>query len=632
MGMMGWMRRTSRYFLIAVVVTFVASLAYFGATQDRGPAEWVVKVNGESVSAVTYQRTYRNVLEQARQAFGPRWSPELERALNLREQVLERLVADRVIAQRAEAEGVQISDAELADQITRIPAFRDGGRFSRDRYLQVLKRNGLEVAAFEADLRLELVRQKLQGLVADGARVSEAEARQHWETTREKVRATYLRVAAEPVPASFTAPDAELEAYHKAHPAEFTPPERRRVLLAHLPGSSVPVPVPTDAEVETAYQERRGQFETPGRARVAHILVRVPTVGGSQAEDAARAKAEAALGRVRGGADFGQVAREVSEDAGTASKGGELGTFAAGELTPELDQAIAKLKAGELAGPVRTPFGFHVIKVLEVTPASRRELKEVATTLRATLAAEGQLRALRDRADEAQRALLTAADFTAEARKRGLTVRELGPLARTDTLAGLGPVAEATDAIFALAPDGVSAPIKVTDGYAVFKLVERQESRLRPVAEARADVLRAVGREKAQQAALAKARALGAAWRKGEDPRALAKREGATVGELGSLSRVEPATDRDLGPVLGPVALGLPAGAVSEPVVGPQGGVYVVRADARQRADAAGFEAARREVEAQLLQQKRAQLWQGWLAAARAPAKVEVNRQVLPAS
>jgi hypothetical protein len=80
------------------------------------------------------------------------------------------------------------------------------------------------------------------------------------------------------------------------------------------------------------------------------------------------------------------------------------------------------------------------------------------------------------------------------------------------------------------------------------------------------------------------------------------------------------------------VALGLPAGAVSEPVVGPQGGVYVVRADARQRADAAGFEAARREVEAQLLQQKRAQLWQGWLAAARAPAKVEVNRQVLPAS
>src|SRR5439155_10797531 len=160
----------------------------------------------------------------------------------------------------------------------------------------------------------------------------------------------------------------------------------------------------TDAEVETAYQDRRGEFEQPPRARVAHILVRVPLVGGSQAEDAARAKAEAALARVRAGADFAQVAREVSEDAGTASRGGELEAVRPGELVPEFDKVIFERNPGEVVGPFRTAHGYHVVKILEVTPGSKKELKEVAVTLRTTLAVERQARALQEKAQEVQQA------------------------------------------------------------------------------------------------------------------------------------------------------------------------------------------------------------------------------------
>jgi peptidyl-prolyl cis-trans isomerase D len=386
MAMMSWMRRTSRYFLIAVVVTFIASLAYFGATQDGSAPEWVASVNGETISAAAFQRAYRNTVEQYRQAFRDRWSEEIERSLNLRDQVLERLVTERLLAQRAAAEGLAVSDAELSDQITGIPAFREGGRFSRERYLQLLARAQITPAAFEADVRQDLLRQKLQALVTDGVRVSEAEVRQYWETERERVRAAYLLVVPAPVPAGFTASDAELESYYQAHQAELTLPERRRVLVALLPTASVATPSPTDAEVEAAYQERRREFEQPARARVAHILVRVPTVGGSQAEDEAKAKAEAALQRVRGGGDFAQVAREASEDSGTAARGGDLGLIAPGELVPELDRAIFRLTAGEVAGPIRSPFGFHVIKVTEVTAPTKRELKDVAATLRASSA------------------------------------------------------------------------------------------------------------------------------------------------------------------------------------------------------------------------------------------------------
>jgi peptidyl-prolyl cis-trans isomerase D len=631
MAMMTWMRRVAPYLLAAVLLAFVVSLAYFGATGNSGGGAQatVLTVDGDTVSALDFDRAYRAAVEQARQMAGDRWTEELPRVLRLREQVVERLIEERLVARGAAREGIAVSDAELAEQIMRIGAFQEGGRFSRDRYVRLLARTQppMTPADFEADFRTELARQRLQALIAEGARVTESEVRQAWEVERSRVRAGYLLVPAgsgEGLPVT----DAELEAYHKAHPAEFTEPERRRALVAVLPTASVPVPAVSDADVEAAYQARRAQFEQPSRAKVSHVLVKVPSVGGSAAEDQARARAEAALARIRGGADFAQVAREVSEDPATASRGGDLGLIAAGELVPEVDKLIQSLKAGELGGPVRSPFGYHVVKVFEVLPASRKELKEVAPTLRATLAAEGQLKAHRERAQEAQRALLVAADFGREARSRGLAVREAGPLRRGDPIEGVGRAPEASDAIFALPPDGVSAPVRVPEGFAIFRLVGTEPSRLRPLAEARADILRAVQRQKARDEAKARAEQLLDGVRKGEDPRGLARPGAASYGEVGPFSRAEPLGDRALGGAIGPVALALPAGGAGGPVEGP-GGFYVVKLLGREAPDPGGFAAARPELEARLVREKRARLWQAWLRAARAAAKIEVNRQLL---
>ena len=636
MAMMTWMRRVAPYLLAAVLVAFVVSLAYFGTQRGSGGGGGggasVVTVDGDTVSAVTFDRAYRAAVEQTRQMAGDRWTEELPRMLRLREQVVERLIDERLVARGAAREGIQVSDAELAEQIMRVGAFQEGGRFSRERYVRLLAMTQppMTPGDFETEFRAELVRQRLQALIADGAKVSEAEARQVWEADRSRVRAGYLLVAAGTGDA-LSVTDAELDAYFKAHPAEFTQPERRRVLAATLPTASVPPPAVTDADVEAAFKARRSQFEQPARAKVSHVLIKVPAVGGSAAEDQAKARAESALARIRGGADFAQVAREMSEDASTASRGGDLGLIAAGELVPEVDKAIQGLKAGEVAGPFRSPFGFHVLKVFEVVPASRKELKEVAPTLRATLAAEGQLKAHRDRAQEAQRALLVAGDFATEARRLGLTVREAGPLRRGDPIEGVGGVAEASDAIFALPPDGVSSPVRVPGGIVIFRLVSVEPSRLPPLDQVRPEVLRAVRRQKALAEAKAQAEKLAEAVRKGEDPRGLARQGGVTYGEVGPFSRAEPLGDRALGQVLGPVALTLGEGGVGGPVEGP-GGFYVVKLLSRERPDPAGFATARADIEARLVREKRARLWQAWLAAARAGAKIEVNRQLLTES
>jgi peptidyl-prolyl cis-trans isomerase D len=630
MAMMGWMRRSSRYFLAVVVLTFIASLAYFGATQDKTNPASIATVNGEDISAAEYERAYRQTVEQYRQLFKERFSEDLLRSFRIQDQVVDRLVNERLMQQRAAAEGIGVSDEELADEIVKIPAFHgEDGRFSRAQYQRVLTRAGYTPAGFEQETRRGLLQRKLQGLITDGVKVSEAEARQYWETRRSKVRVAYLLVSPDGFMPGPEPADAAIETYYKEHPAEFTRPERRRVLVATLPSASVPPPAVTDAEVEAAYQERLREFEQPERRKVAHILVRVPTVGGSAAEEGARAKAEAALAKVKGGADFGQVAKEVSEDTATASRGGELGMVARGEMVPPFEQLAFDLKAGEIGGPVRTGFGYHVVKVLEVVPGSKKELREVAPTLRATLTAEGQLRALRQKGDEVQQALLAAPDFAGEARRRGLTVREIGPLARTDAIEGIGRVAEATTAVFGLTPAGVSAPVKVPEGYAIFRLVEKEDPKLLPLAELRPQVVQAVRRQAAQKAAETKAQQVVDALKAGEDPRALARREGLSAVETPAFSRTEPLPDQEAAQAIGSVALDLPEGGVAGPATGIKG-LYAVKALGRELPDPAQFEAARKETERQLLDQKKNQAWQAWLASLRNGARIEVNRKVLP--
>lgn len=635
MGMMGWMRRTSRYFLAVVVLTFVGSLAYFGATQDRGAAEAIATVNGEPILVGEYQQAYRQAVEQYRQALGARFTEEALRTLRVRDQVLDRLIADRLVAQRARAEGVWVHDRELAREITRMGVFHERGRFSREQYLRVLRRAELTPAAFEQDLRMELVRRRLQGLLTDGVRVTEGELRLEWEARRSRVRVAWVLVPDEPVRGAPDPGEAELEAYLRAHAARYARPERRRALVAVLPADRVPVPPVSDQDVEAAYETRRGEFEQPERVRVAHILVRVPAVGGSAAEDQARAKAEAALGRIRAGADFAQVAREVSEDPATASRGGEVGLVARGELVQPFEEAAFRLAPGEVAGPVRTPFGYHVIKLLERVPASRKTLGEVAATLRAELAAARQRQALEAQAQVVQQALASAPDFAAAARAHGLTVHAVGPVARGEPLGPLGAVRELGEALFqpALGLGGVSAAVRIPQGFAVLRL-EAIEPAQRPeevrLADVRGAVLEAVRREQARARAQARARELAEAWRTGQDARERARREGLPVGELGPFSRAEPPAHPEVGGVVAAAALELPQGGVSEPLAGPRG-FYVVRVLSREAPDPAAFAQARAELERDLLARKRARVWQDWVAALRAQASVEVNRKLLPA-
>jgi peptidyl-prolyl cis-trans isomerase D len=621
--------RSLKIVLLIVVVVFILTsgvLFYWGGGPSGGArANTVAVVNGEEIPFERFRRAQSNMIAAYERMSRQRLTPELAERLGLSQQVVNELVTEAVVIQGASKEGVLVSDDELRTTIQQIREFQEAGRFSRDEYLKVLKQLRLDPGEFENEVRRQLVRRKMEALIKQGVKVSDEEVQQAYRQRNERVRAAWAYADVKPVMAAVKVDDADLEPYVKAHQAQFSQPEKRKLQYVLVNPKKLAVAV-SDADAEAFYKEHAAEFEEPKRLRVAHVLVRVPPVGGSDAENAAKAKVEDVIKRAKGGEDFGKLARELSEDKASAVQGGDLGFVGPGELVAPFEQAAFALKKGEISEPVRTPFGYHAIRVIDVKEGGKTPLKEVAPKIKETLGAQKSEQAAQTRADEVRAILLSAKDFPAEAKRLGLEAQE-ATFGRGDTLGEAGRDPQLDETLFGLAAGGVSTPIKTAGGFAIVKIVQQVPAGVPPVAEIRDRVVEAVKRERAEQQLTDKAKALAAALAKGGDFVAAAKADGFTTGSIPLFSRAEPPKER--GSLPGGVlvaALQTPAGQVAEPVRA-DGGVYVVKTLERAAAAPDGFEKERPELEKQVLEQKRALAWDNWIRGRLADSKVQVGGQ-----
>jgi peptidyl-prolyl cis-trans isomerase D len=618
--------------LLFVIVAFIAtSLFYFGSASLRGDGarpHAPATVNGEDIPAARFQRMQRNYLEYYRRTYRQDITPEVAERLGLTQQVVNDLVQEALIIQQATREGIDVGDDELRFRIQAVPAFQEDGRFSRERYLAQLKQARLEPGEFETEVRRDLVRQRMEGIVKDGIKVTDAEVEQAYNWRFERVRADWAYVETAPFMAQVTVNDAEAEAYAKAHEPQFSRPERRRIQYVLLVPRAF-VKAVADAEAETYYKEHRTEFEKPKRLKIAHILVRVPPTGGSEAENKSKSKVEEAIRRVKAGEDFGKLAKELSEDAATAPQGGDLGLVGKGEMVPQFEEAAFALKQGEISPqPVRTPFGYHAIKVSDVQDGGVQPFREAAAGIKEKLGGERGERAAQAKADEARPALAAAKDFAAEAKKLGLDPKET-TAARGDGLEGIGRDPQLEESLFGLAAGGVSPPVRTPGGFVIARVVESIPAGVPPFAEIKDKAVNAVKGERAAALAEERAKAFTASAATG-DFLATARRDKLTAGETPFFSRGEPPKEKDAPPVAVLLtALQTPTGGISAPVRA-DGRFYVVKTIERHAADPQGFEKVREQVRAQLLEAKRNQAWARWIKALFTGAKIQVQGETVP--
>ena len=617
------------WILWAVILVFVLFVFVdFGrVVPGQGGARAAATVGGEPITYNEYERAYQNLEERLRQLYGNQLTPEAEKQLGLDRQAIEQLISQKVLAREARRLGLVASDEELRKTILGISAFKDkDGRFiGTQAYENVLHAvHYPSVEDFEKELREEILVDKLNGVLSANIYLSDAavEAAYRREVEKADIRFVQLPPRQPGLEVSVT-PD-EMKAYLEAHRDKFRLPEQRKV--AYLAVDNVAlrdqVQVP-DADVEAYYKDHAEEFTQEEQVRARHILLQV---NDKRSAAQARTEIEAIKKRIAGGEDFAAVAKEVSEDKASAVRGGDLGYFARGKMTPEFEQAAFDAQPGELVGPVVTPFGVHLLEVMDHRKGGLQPLDEVKNRIHSRLLVERTAQAAETRAGELASKLKKGGKVTADAMRAAadadpaVNFAETPPFGHDDVVPGVGRGGDFATTAFQLQPGTLSAPVKVPRGAALLLVEDILPPRDPQLADVEPKVRQAVEQEKRQQAAmdkLAAARTDVAAGRKTLDQ--VAAELGLTVEDSGEFGAGGAIKGIGFSPRIAEAALAMKEGEIGGPF-GTARGAVLFQVAQRTGWDPATFKAegdkTRTNLEHQqlnrllsaLIQQRRAEL------------------------
>ena len=439
---LGWL--VGAFLLVLVIFAFVAFyIPDFLKTTGVSRTGEIAWVEGTPISSQEFLRSYRAQEQQYRQQLGPQFSPDLMRQLGFDNLVLRQLVQNQILLLEAERQGISVADQEVSDFILSFPAFQEAGKFiGRDAYLSLLAQNSLNASQFEAQLREDLMRQKLQSLVTDGVSVSEADLEEEYRRRNEKLHLEYAFVPKTEFEAQVQVTDEEARSFYDQNKKKFERPVQRKVrfitLTPQLFASAVSV---SDREIERYYQQNSSRYETAEQVAASHILFK--TDPGANEEEV-RKKAEAVLAQAKAGADFAELARQYSEDT-SAENGGDLGLFGRGQMVPEFEAAAFSLPEGQVSDLVRSTYGFHIIKVTGRQAAIVRPLDSVRDEIRNTLTQEKARESMEKAVDSAAQKLRASGSVDSLSAEypvlvpqetnffgRGDSVPQLGKLPRSD--------------------------------------------------------------------------------------------------------------------------------------------------------------------------------------------------------
>ncbi|HTM09921.1 MAG TPA: SurA N-terminal domain-containing protein [Verrucomicrobiae bacterium] len=619
-------------FLLAIIV--IVFVAFYGNRNagDSG-AEKVASINGEPISQRDFAVQYQKVLDNYRNMLKGELSPEMLKGLKLKSKVMEDMIDRRVVIQETRRLGLTVSDDELMSAIGRAPEFQIEGRFSKNRYLQLLNNNRVSAGQFEEDQREQLLMRKLLDVVQDNARVSEAEVRDRYAFDQEKVSFAFIRLGAGDFLSQTAVTDADVKSYYDRNKAALTEPLKVRVEYVAYPFDHFAAKAEVGAkEIEDYYnRNREARFEQKKALKLRHILVRSPGADAAQ-KTAARAKAEAALAEARAGKNFAEIVKQYSDDPGP--QGGDLGWVNSGQLMPSLDGPVFALKKGEVSGVLESPLGYHIFKVEDVKEEKKTDLKEATPEIIKTLRTEkGKTEAVRA-ADQDREKATSGSELSLLAKERGLAAKQTPLFGAADTFPEIGALDAFKRAAFALAVKEVGAPVEAPNAYYLLRVVERREPTLPPLTAIRADVERKVKEAKALDLAKQKAKTMLEQLKKEKNVDAVAKANGLQAGETGWFLR----GDAEI-PKVGELADVKPGGipiSAANPVADifyVQGNnIYLFAFKGSQGADMARFDGGKERLIQQALQEKRQAAVKKFVDSLKARSRIEVEQSFLEES
>ena len=622
--MLQWLRKSSRsWFIYLAIGAIVVVFIFWGVGSYKSArSQEAAEVNGTTIPMAEFMRHYNDLVKQYQERAAGELTPEMVKALRLKEMALSQLVEETLIIQAAPRLGLGVTDAELRHQIQSYPYFQKDGKFDEQRYNWLLSRSHLSPQDFEAGERQRLLLRKVIAEVTSLAKVSDAELQEIFRISQEEADVNYLTISPDKYLAQENPGDEAVARYYKENEAEFRLPDRARVnyLVFKTKDYLKKVKLAPDA-VPAFLKEHQDEYVRPKAIRARQIVLALP----AQATDAQRRqltqKAQTLGRQAQAGADFADLARANSQDAATKDKGGDLGVVKRGQNPPEWDKVAFSLKPGAV-GLAATPTGIYLIKVEEIKETEA--VPDAAKQVEQRLTEEQAQQLAKDAAQQAQKELAQGSP-QAVAQKLGVTPQETPLFGLQDAVPGLGVQPAFNQAALHLKPQEVSKVVELPDGLAVLKGVEYQAAHLPTLAQikdqVKAALKKSLARKKAEQEA---ARLLGEL--KGGKPLAqVAAAAGLTVQDSGFFTRLQGFHKQPEAEALTGAAFQLSQQRpYPEKPLWWQDAYYLLAFKARREPDPKEFQKERDRMRTQFLSQKQQLLFASWLDGERRRAKIQV--------
>ena len=380
-------KKIVQVFLLLITLPF----AFWGVdsyVKNAGGEGDLASVGGTPIKAAEFQQALQEQQERMRAAMGANFNPAMMNTPEARKAVLDNLVNQRLLALDASKMRLSVSDQRVRETIAGIQAFQENGQFSLPRYEAALTAQGMSQAVFESRLRKDLALQQVLGAVAEGVMVSGTSAERVYAVQLEERTVSEVRLAAPQYASAVKLADGAAKAFYEANRKRFELPAQLRAEYIVLSQEGVASQlVVSDADIRKEYDAHPERFRQGEERRASHILIQADKGASETVLKAAREKIDGLLKQVKANpADFAKLAKENSQDPGSAEKGGDLGFFARGAMVkPFEDSAFSLAKEGEISDVVQSDFGFHIIRLTGVKGEKVRPFDEVKAEIAAEL-------------------------------------------------------------------------------------------------------------------------------------------------------------------------------------------------------------------------------------------------------
>jgi peptidyl-prolyl cis-trans isomerase D len=375
-----------------VLALIILPFALWGldSYQNSGDIGVMATVNGTQIGQAEFEDALMQQRRRMQELAGENFDPALFDRPEIKRSVLEGLAAQHILLANAKDEGLTVSDEQIAQIIAGVPAFQKDGRFDKPTYEAALRSQGMSSALFEYRVRQDILNRQLTDAYAQNGFAADTTGETLIRLNEQQRVVSIATLGLDGFLKRAAVADADVQEYYDQNPQQFELPERAQVEYVVFSADALADQInPTVAEVKRYYDEHLNEFSTQEQRQASHILISVATQASDAEKQAAKEKAEQLLADVKAApSKFAALAKENSQDPGSAANGGDLGMFARGMMVKQFDEAVFSMKVGQISDLVQTDFGYHIIKVTAIKASKAQPVKEVSALIEQRLRAQ----------------------------------------------------------------------------------------------------------------------------------------------------------------------------------------------------------------------------------------------------